>query len=500
MSSKKICVIGAGLGGLSAACLLASKGHDVAVFEKNEKPGGKINQIRAKGFRFDTGPSLLTMPFILEEFFSRCSADLSEYLSIKPVDPICRYFFSDGTTFDCHQQLEKNLKEIKKFAPADTDNYQNFLRYSGDLYDKTKEAFLFNPLFNLKDLGKLNLIDFLKIDAFETVSKRVDDYVESPYLRQFFKRFSTYNGSSPYQAPATLNIIPHVELSLGGYYVRGGMYKIVEALVKLAEESGVRFYFNTEIKQIQCDKRQVHSLLTASGQTHPADIVISNSDASETYLNLVDDESLPGSKKKTVRSLEPSCSGFVLFLGIDKKYEHLSHHNIFFSADYKKEFKQIFEDKVMPDDPTIYIANTSATDSDHAPPDSTNLFVLINAPYLSDRYDWQKNKRQYTDFIVSELENRGLSGLQKAIVYQSTTTPVDFYEKYRSNKGSIYGTSSNDKLAAFLRPRNKSRHIEGLYLAGGSTHPGGGIPLVILSAFNALELIQRYEDEIVRDA
>lgn len=493
MKPKTIHVIGAGLGGVAVSCLLASKGHKVTVFEKNGTPGGKINQLESAGFRFDTGPSLLTMPFVLEELFSRCGANLCDYLSLKPVEPICRYFYPDGVTFSCYQNLEKTLKEIKRIAPADVSNYKDFLSYSAKLYDRTKDAFLFNPLYSFKDLGNLNLLDFFKIDAFTTVADRVDAYFDSPYLRQFFKRFTTYNGSSPFQAPATLNVIPHVELALGGYYVDGGMYTLIQALVRLAKKLDVSFLFDTSISKIRVGNSAVQSLIDDYGNMYNADLVISNSDASETYMTLLDDKDISKRQKSSIRSLEPSCSGFVLLLGIDKTYKRLSHHNIFFSENYEEEFHQIFEEKVMPDDPTIYIANTSVSNPEHAPEGGSNLFVLVNAPYLSDRYDWDEREQDYISHIISELEKRGLQGLSSSIVHKSTITPVDFHKKYRSNRGSIYGTSSNNRMAAFMRPRNKSRELDGLYLTGGSTHPGGGIPLVILSAFHALELIERYE-------
>lgn len=493
MQPKKINVIGAGLGGLAVSCLLAAKGHDVTVFEKNEGPGGKINQVESFGFRFDTGPSLLTMPFILEELFSRCGAELSDYLSLKSVEPICRYFYRDGTVFSCSHKKEETLNEIKRIAPEDVAAYNKFLSYSADLYDRTKDAFLFNPLYGLKDLGNVNLLDFFRIDAFKTVSERVDDYFQSLYLRKFFKRFTTYNGSSPYQAPATLNVIPHVELALGGYYIDGGIYALVEALFSLAKRLGVSFLFDTTISRIKAEDDSVQSIVDNFGNMYSADLVISNSDAAETYMNLLEDETIPKSKKQSIQSLEPSCSGFVLLLGIDKSYEKLSHHNIFFSEDYEREFRQIFNEKVMPEDPTIYIADTSHSNPAHAPDDGSNLFVLVNAPYLSDRYDWGEHRSDYASHVISELELRGLDRLGDSIMYQESITPADFYEKYRSNKGSIYGTSSNNRMAAFLRPRNKSREIDGLYLTGGSTHPGGGIPLVILSAFHALDLIERYE-------
>lgn len=490
----KTIIVGAGLGGLATACLLASNGHSVTVIEKNSKPGGKINEIKAPGFRFDTGPSLLTMPFILESLFEKCGTSLDEHLTIEALNPICRYFFRNDIRFDCHKYPEVNIAQIQEFAPDDVQAYREFMEYSQKLYHKTKDAFLFNPLYGLSDLRSLNLTDFFRIDAFKTVAERVDHQFKSPELQKFFNRFTTYNGSSPYQAPATLNIIPHVELSMGGYYIKGGMYQLIETLLSLAEHLGVTLSTNTDVQKITVEDRRVTGIKDGADRFHPADIVVSNADAYETYLNMLNSSSISSVKKKQLTHMEPSCSAFVLLLGIDKTYPRLSHHNIFFSKNYKQEFSQIFEHHCMPEDPTIYVANTSHSDPDHAPDGGSNLFVLVNAPYLAENSRWKEQSPGYQNFLISELENRGLSGLKDHIRYSKTITPADFSQKYRSNRGSIYGTSSNSRWSAFLRPRNKSRSVEGLYLVGGSTHPGGGLPLVVLSAFHATELIGRYQE------
>ncbi|PAU95553.1 phytoene desaturase [Aliifodinibius salipaludis] len=487
-------IIGAGLGGLATSCLLAQKGHDVTILEKNSTPGGKINEISAQGFRFDTGPSLLTMPFILEKLFEFCDAKVNNFLDIKPVDPICRYFYPNGIQFDCYQDSGLNTAQIQEFAPDDVQAYKQFITYAEQLFERTKDAFLYNPLYGLSDLSNINFTDFFKIDAFRTVAERIDKQFESEELQQFFKRFATYNGSSPYQAPATLNIIPYVELSLGGYYLDGGMYSLIKALTSLAESKGVNIQYDTEITKINTTDNRITGTTDISGNFYTADIVVSNSDASATYLDLVGRKDISILKRKKVTNVEPSCSGFVLMLGIDKTYNTLSHHNIFFSEDYEHEFRQIFEDKVMPEDPTIYVANTSHTNPEHAPEGGSNLFILVNAPYLNDNVDWANEKNWCKEQIIRKLQEHGLTDLRNHIQYSNMITPKDFYQKYRSNKGSIYGTSSNSKLAAFMRPKNKSRSIKGLYLVGGSTHPGGGIPLVTLSAFHAVELISRFEE------
>ena len=245
----KMAVIGAGIGGLAVSCLLATDGHSIDVFEKNPRPGGKMNEFQKDHFRFDTGPSLLTMPFILEQLFESCYHKMSDYIDLVPLEPLCRYFYPSGTIFDAYSDLPKTLQQIEKFAPEDREAYVDVLYYSQTLYRRTAPSFLFNPLNSWSDIIGLQLSDLLKIDAIKTVSDRIDKMVTSPELRQFFKRFTTYNGSSPFQAPATLNVIPHVELNLGAYYVKGGMYAIAQALHKLAQQLGVRFHFDTEVER-----------------------------------------------------------------------------------------------------------------------------------------------------------------------------------------------------------------------------------------------------------
>lgn len=490
---KKVIIIGAGIGGLASASLLANQGYDVTVFEKNSSPGGKMTQFVVDGYRFDTGPSLLTMPFILQKLFKTCGDDIYNYLSISELNPLCRYFFSDDTIFDSYSDPHKSIRQIEKFAPEDAGAYTHFLNYSEELYKRTADAFLFNPLYSFGDLAHLNFKDFLKIDAFSTVSKKVDSYFSSSYLRNFFKRFTTYNGSSPFKAPATLNVIPHVELNQGGFYVKGGLYQIAESMYQLAKKKGVTFRFNSEVKAIHQKKKTITSVELNDGSIFDTDLLFSNADATETILKLLPKNSVSKRRSSKQKAIEPSCSGFVLLLGCKKKWDQLKHHNIFFSDDYEKEFEDIFNKKLMPEDPTIYVANTSATDPGDAPDGCANLFILVNAPYLTDDQNWKNIANSYTRFLINKLEERGLMGLKESIEHQQVITPDDFHKKYLSNRGSIYGTSSNSKLSAFLRPRNKERAFKNLYLVGGSTHPGGGIPLVIQSAFNAIELLMREE-------
>ncbi|MCH8557563.1 MAG: phytoene desaturase [Balneolia bacterium] len=493
---KTVGIIGAGIGGLTAAARLASEGHSVTVWERNAKAGGKMNEVVKNGYRFDTGPSLFTMPFVLEELFESCGRNYTDYLTLEPVDPLCRYNWQDGTTFDCSTDLQKTLGQISEFAPGDAEAYVRFLGYSADLYEKTAETFIMNPLQTVMDLRNLKKSDIFKIDAFPTVSTRVDKFFESPHLRQVFKRFATYNGSSPYLAPATINVIAYVELCLGGYYVKGGLYSISRALEKLCTELGVDIQYNVDIKTILTEDKKAVGVAFNSGETARADVIFSNSDATFTYTDLIEKGVLKKKQVNKISAIEPSCSGFVMMLGTDKKFDKLKHHNIFFSRDYEKEFSEIFHRKMLPEDPTIYVANTSATDTNHAPNGGSNLFILINAPYLTEKLGWDEARcKEYGDLIIHKLENFGLDGLSESIKVREHISPQDFYDTYRSNRGSIYGTSSNQQLSAFMRPRNKSPYIDNLYLVGGSTHPGGGIPLVMMSARHAVTIFNRQVDK-----
>ncbi len=485
---KKVLVIGAGLGALSGAIRLARTGFEVHVYEKNSHAGGKLNERRLGAYHFDTGPSLLTMPFVIDELFAFAGVSRAEALAFVPIDPICRYFFADGSVLDASGDVAKMQAAIGKFSERDALSYKKFLRYSARIYERTAGVFLFSPLheftklLSLKNLG--TLLRLHEIDPLRTVHQSVACFFEDERLVQLFDRYATYNGSNPYRAPATLNIIPHVEYTLGSYYIRGGMYRLVEALVHLAERVGVTFHFSTAVQGLVHDGKRVTGL-QIENETLPADYVLCGQDVVVAHEQLLD--GFERRRKKLAR-LEPSCSGLVFLWGVNKKHERLSHHNIFFARDYKKEFEQIFEQRVPPDDATIYVAITSKSDPEHAPEGCENWFVLLNMPYLTHAVNWKEALPRVRAAALDKLRRRGFD-IERSIEVEDVITPEDFYALYRSNRGSIYGISSNSRSTAFKRPANRSRELRGLYFAGGSTHPGGGIPLVLLSGKMAAELI-----------
>jgi phytoene desaturase len=487
---QSVIIIGAGLGGLAAAIRLAARGVGVVVVEKNAQTGGKVNLHRAAGFSFDTGASLLTMRHVLADLFACAGRRVEDYLDILPLAPICRYRWPDGTEFDAATDLAQTEAAIARLEPTDVEGFRRFLTDARRKYEVAERTFLAHSLNDLPKLLRPRYArDLAVLSSWRTLDAHVRRYFRSPYLRQLFGRFATYNGSSPYRAPATFALIPYVEFGLGAWYARGGMYEIPRALTRLACELGVQIRTEAEVVEIIVENGAARGVRLQDGTQLRADAVIANSDALETYRRLIPQQARRVFTDKRLARIEPSCSGFVLLLGAACKFPALAHHNIFFSGDYPAEFRAIFDDLRPAQDPTIYVCATSVSDATQAPPGCENLFVLVNAPATSNRTDWQTEARPYRDLILEKLETYGLAGLREALVYERLITPDDFAKTYHAHRGALYGPSSNSVTSAFVRPPNKARDIENLYFAGGATHPGGGIPLVLLSGKMAAELV-----------
>jgi diapolycopene oxygenase len=475
-----IVVIGAGIGGLSAAIALAARGRKVTVLEQLDRPGGKMGEHVQAGFRWDTGPSVITMRDVFERLFALAGRRLEDYVDLVPLHPVTRYFWRDGLVFDAVLSEADMRKQIGAFSPPDAENYSQFMRYAAKLFDTVKEPFLYSRKPGLRDLTRLPLRDALKIDALRTMAQSTSATFRDKRLVQLFNRFATYNGSSPYKVPATLNTIAHVELAAGAFYPRGGVYQIAKAYEKLARELGVDIRYNTPVRRITTRRGHVTGVQiggnTVGEISLSADAVVCNADYTQSRMRLLD---AGGSNK-----LEPSCSGFVLMMGVRGTSARLAHHNIFFCDDYPREFNDIFTRKVAAEDPTLYACITSKTDPAHAPPGCENWFVLVNAPYLSGAYDWHLHAAGYAAHIKRMLARQ--AGLDpRQIVVEKIITPADLQQRYGGNRGAIYGFSSNSMSAAFQRPDNRDHKLRGLYYASGSAHPGGGVPLVTLSGMAA---------------
>lgn len=490
--TKSVGVIGGGLGGLTTALRLAKKGFKVSLYEKNKNLGGKMNQVIHDDYRFDTGPSLLTMPFVIDELFHYIGLDRKHYLDFEPIDPVCRYFWDDGTQLNAYTELDKMRRAITAISEEDAFRYKDFLLYSHKIWELTSDIFLYTPIHEIRKLlNQSTLKKILKIkqiDPFRTLHQGVNQFFKNPKVIQIFDRYATYNGSDPYRAPATLNIIPYVEYVLGSFYIKGGMYRLIDEIERLCKTANIENHTETTVEKILHESGKIKGIQVNTEKIQ-FDYIVCNNDVVTSYSNLID-----GFKKsrRKLNRLEPSLSGATFLWGVKGKHKNLAHHNIFFSKNYKNEFECLFNSKTIPDDPTVYVAITSKSDVLHAPTDSENWFVLCNTPYLHNNWNWQESYMNLRKTVLNKLKRSGFD-IESNIEFEHIFSPEDISKLYNSNKGSIYGISSNSRWSAFHRPANRNRDIDGLYFVGGSAHPGGGIPLVMLSAKITTDLILEKE-------
>lgn len=485
---KSSIIIGGGIGGLSTAIRLQNAGHRVIILEKNALIGGKMYQIEDAGFRFDTGPSVITMRHVFEDLFASVGRNLADYLTLLAVEPMTRYFYPDGFVLDASSDISKMARQIDSIDEHDVEGYLAYLAYAARIHRITGNTFIYSHPPKITDMLKKSPLEMMKSDPFRTMNGAIKSFVQSDKLRQLLGRFATYVGGSPYLAPATLNVIAHVELTGGVWYPQGGIYQIAKAMEKLALEMGVEIYTEQGVEKILVEKGQVSGVLLDNDTEIEARIVVSNVDVAMTYQKLLSSDNVSQARIDKMSSYEPSCSGFVLLLGVEGQHEALAHHNIFFSENYPAEFKAIFEDGLPANAPTIYVAITSKTDSNHAPEGCENWFVLVNAPSVSECYDWEQNKQDYRNLILDMLAEKGFD-IRDKIRTETMLTPDDLEDMSGAWRGALYGPSANDRFAVFLRPHNRSKDVKGLYFAGGTTHPGGGVPMVTLSGKVAAEMV-----------
>ncbi|MFC0270627.1 phytoene desaturase family protein [Metabacillus herbersteinensis] len=498
--NKKVVVIGGGLGGMSAAIRLAADNYEVTLLEKGERLGGKLNKRGGKGFSFDTGPSILTMPWVLEKLFQSANRNLSDYLSIVRVEPGWRTFFEDGTTIDLTSDLPEMLKQLEAISPEDANELLSYLQYCSKMYEYSLKSVYKTSISGIQDLRPMHSVkELLAMDPMKTMDQSTKKYFKNKKIQQLFNFLIMYIGSSPYHAPAVLSQLTHVQLGLGIYYVEGGMYKIAEAMSKVLHELGVDVKLGAKVEKIVTIGSRATGVELENGRVIEADLVVSNLEAIPTYETLLNEYSYINQGKKELEKFSPTVSGLVLLLGVNKKYHHLTHHNFFFSEDSKKEFQQIFNEGVSADDPTVYVGISSKSDATQAPDGKENLFVLTHVPPLKEGESWELKKDDYREVILNKLERMGLKDLKENIEFEYSFTPNDIKELYGSNGGSIYGVVTDRKKNGGFKIPSKSRVLQNLYFVGGSTHPGGGVPMVTLSGQLTADLILENELKFKRN-
>ena len=484
---KKVIVIGSGIAGLAVSIRLALKGYNVQVFEQNSYPGGKLSSFSIKDYRFDAGPSLFTMPHLVTELFKLAGEDVKNYFEFSKKEIACNYFWQDGTSFKAYGERKKFLKEVEEIFNEPQYNVDQYLKKAKKKYDLTSSLFLEQSLHKLKTFISLDTLKALfQLKTFElqkSLHQANTQSFSSPHLIQLFDRYATYNGSDPYQTSGIMTLIQHLESAYGTFVPKKGMVSITDSLFELAKRLGVKFSFETGVKEIKVKLGVVSGIKTKS-DSFSSDYVISNMDVFHTYKKLLPNETPPINRLKQERS----SSAVIFYWGIKQSFPDLDLHNIFFSKNYKKEFQAIFKDKTVSEDPTIYINVTSKEVVGDAPKGCENWFVMINTP-ADHGQDWTQIVNRLRSHIISNISKRLNVDLKNLIECEQVLTPHDIESKTQSYMGALYGASSNDSMAAFLRHPNFSNRIKNLYFCGGSVHPGGGIPLCLLSAKIVDELI-----------
>jgi phytoene desaturase len=478
--AEPVVVIGGGVGGLCAAIRLQAADHQVTLLERNDTVGGKLAARTIDGFSFDTGPSLLTLPAVFDEVFALADSTLAGEVTLDRLDPQCRYRWRDGSSLDVHDDVEQTMRVFDAFAPGAGAQLRELLDRSATTWSVSERTFFAGPMASPRDLMKRmrSPRDLLEIDPLRTLAARARSTFDDPRLQQWLGRYATYSGSSPYLAPATLGCITHIEQALGAWHIRGGLVELAQALEQTARRLGVEIRTSTDVAAVEVGTLGVDDGVTGvrlvTGERLAARIVICNADAEHLYRDLLPDSRALAKVQRAPRS----TSGFALLIGVDGRTENLAHHNIGFSGDSRAEFAAL-ERGELADDPTVYVCASSVTDPSQAPPECENWFVLANVP-SGDHLDWTQLTKRYTRTVMNTLARHGWDVSTRAR-FVEPITPADIARNYRAPGGAIYGTSSNGTRSAFLRPNNIGAR-RGLYLVGGSSHPGGGLPLVATSA------------------
>lgn len=490
----KAIIIGAGIGGIATAIRLRAKKYEVLVIEANNYPGGKLHYKKVGEYRFDLGPSLFTMPQYVDELFELHQKNPKDYFQYNKKQVLCNYFWDDGTVFSAKAQKEAFIEEASKTFNEPQKHIKDYLSKSGKKYDLTAPLFLENSLHKLKTYISTDTIKAIfqigQLGINQSLNSFNKKVFKSTKLVQLFNRYATYNGSSPYQTPGIMSMIPHLEMHYGVYFPKGGMHQITQSLFKLAENIGVEFKFNEPIEEIKIDNGKASGVKSIKGD-YKSDVVVSNMDIYPTFKKLLSGQKQP---EKILRQ-ERSSSALIFYWGISKSFEGLDLHNIFFSSNYQKEFEYIFKEKNLYKNPTVYINITSKEEPNDAPKGHENWFVMINAPGNYNQ-NWTALKEQSRKNIIAKLNKILGVDIEKHIVSEFVLDPMGIESNTSSYRGALYGAASNSKFAAFLRHPNFSSTIKNLFFCGGSVHPGGGIPLCLLSAKIISDITPEVEHEI----
>lgn len=482
-------IVGAGIAGLATAIRLARAGMQVTVFEKNSEPGGRCGRIHGEGFHFDIGPTILLVPSVLEELFRDAGRELRDYLDVRALTPNYRVHFADGSDVTLYRERELLAKELERIEPGSAARFDEFYEGARSMMDAALSRFVVNHYDSLRDFVSLGTAkDLLRARAYTTVSRNVAKYFRDERLQMAFSYQTMYLGLSPYFAPGIYGLLPFTEINDGVFYTQGGLYEIPLAMERLARELGVEFRYRSPVARLVTDGRRISEVVLESGERFAADIVVANADLPYVYDELVPEARLPRRE-----SLEFTSSGFMLYLGLDRQYPGLLHHNTFFGARFRESFREIFEDKVLPEELHYYVAAPSVTDPSVAPPGGSSVYVLVPVPHQTHKINWAAAGDRLRARVLSALDQSVAPGIESHITFERRIDPNGWAKMFNLVKGSAFGLSLTLDQVGPFRPKNRDETFGNLYFAGASTQPGTGIPLVTLSGRLAAERILRDE-------
>lgn len=487
--NQKVLVIGAGLGGIAAAITLATEGFEVEVLEKNPQLGGKLNLLEKEGFSFDLGPSIIILPQLFRRLFDRAGVKMDDYVRLRPLDPQWRGFFPDGVRIDLCSDLRLMEQELARLGP-DAAGYFEFLEHSRRMWKFAERVYLDPGSQSVRDVLRRTEVADLRDPAFvSTMHQSVSRFIKEPHLRDMLAFFSKYVGSSPYDAPGLMNLLAYAQLGYGLWYVEGGMYNLARGLGKLMAELGIGVRLGAEVVAITREGNRVTGVALGDGATLAASAVVSNMEVIPTYERLLGERSARLESYR--RRFEPAASGLVLHLGVNRDYPQLLHHNFFYSGDAATFCHTIHRRKKLPEDPHIYLVCPTKSQPDLAPPGHSIIKALPHIPYIQDPPFTRQDYDELRERVLVKLERMGLTDLRKHVVTEDMLVPEDIERLYYSHHGSIYGTANHWRKNYSLKAPQQSEQYPNLYFVGGSTNPGGGTCMVVLSGQNAAQQLSK---------
>jgi len=480
-SPRRVIVIGSGFGGLAVANRLQAANMQVTLLEKRPQVGGRAYQMIKEGYTFDMGPSLITAPYLIEDVFKAAGRSMDEYLKLIPLDPYYRVYFHDGTHIDYNGDTDQMKAQMRAFNPADADRYEEFMDAIKPIYEEVIVKKLGAQPFDTVSSMLRFTPRALKLGAFMPVSMYVKRFFKDFRHRFMFSFHPLFIGGHPFRVPAIYLMIPYLEKKDGVWFTKGGMYSVVTAMKDLFLSQGGTLYTDSEVQEITIEKGKVTGVI-ANGHSFSADAVVSNADLAHTYKHLINPTWRKKWTDKKIDNMKYTMSCFLLYIGVKKQYPQLVHHTLILSERYKELVDEIFDNKPLPDDFSMYVHAPTKTDPGMAPPGCESIYVLIPVSNLKGGVDWEKEKEAFTDKVLTFLEKWGLDGLKENLDVLEIFTPNDFKTELNAFQGNAFAIEPKLTQTAYFRPHNRSEDIEGLYISGAGTHPGAGVPGVLLAA------------------